>query len=318
MKDCSQDIKKYYDDRVMLPEAERKPMRNRRDDNRKRLKKRQVEAELPVPREHMVQGSYAMYTMTQHDENDWDIDDGAVFTKSDLVGPRGGDMSCRDAKAMVAEALKDRRLNDPPSVHTNCVRIHYHQGYHLDIPVYRYSVDDEGNDVYELAGTEWRESNPRLITSWYNQAVIDKSPGNDGDRQMRRVTSLLKAFGRSANRKSWNMPSGLILSVLVDEQYVAIEGRDDESWYTTIKGIRDRLNFDLTVQHPCEDVDEELTKSNADACMSFLRDKLSWAIDLLAPTQSSACERSEALKCWKKVLQTFYSLVCFYYIAPHS
>ena len=100
------------------------------------------------------------------------------------------------------------------------------------------------------------------------------------------------------------MPSGLILSVLTDEQYVAVEGRDDESWYKTVLAIRDRLNYDLTVLHPCDGVDEELTKSRSDTCMLFLRDKLSWAIGVLAPAQSSACEKSEVLKCWKKVFDT--------------
>jgi hypothetical protein len=287
--------------------AERTPMRNRRDSNRKRLITRLEERGQPLPVENIVQGSYAMYTMVQDDSSDWDIDDGVVFDRNELKGPKGGDFTPQDAKKMVAEALVDKRLNNDPDVRKNCVRINYVEGYHLDIPVYRRFKDENDTDIYELAGTDWRESNPRIISKWFNDAVIERSPSNgNGDRQMRRIVGLLKAFGRGPKRKTWDMPSGLILTSLVGEmgKYHPAKDRDDLSFYETIKAIRYRLRDNKIVQHPVVGVNETLTKTDADACIKFLEEKLQWALDKLAPTLSTACERSEALKCWKMVFDT--------------
>ena len=38
----------------------------------------------PKPDEFIIQGSYAMKTMTQHATNDYDIDDGAAFVEEKL------------------------------------------------------------------------------------------------------------------------------------------------------------------------------------------------------------------------------------------
>lgn len=160
-----------------------------------------------------------MHTMVQHPENDYDIDDGAVFLRDDLKGDRGGDMSPREARDMVRDALNDGSFSSPPETKKNCVRVQYQVGYHVDIPVYREYEDDTGKMVLELASSEWRESDPQEITTWFNDAVIENSPDANNGRQMRRIVCLLKMFARS--RKSWKLPSGLILSVLVDEKYAA-------------------------------------------------------------------------------------------------
>ncbi len=86
MFDCSKDILAYHDDEVTLPHAERTNMRGRRDANRDRLKKGLKDKGKPAPREFARQGSYAMKTMVQHPDNDYDIDDGA--TKRYLLAHR--------------------------------------------------------------------------------------------------------------------------------------------------------------------------------------------------------------------------------------
>ena len=83
------------------------------------------------------QGSYAHRTMVQQADKDYDIDDGTYFSKDDLKGPKDGDKSARDAKEMVRKALHDEQFNKPPEVRTNCVRVYYSAGYHVDVPVYR-------------------------------------------------------------------------------------------------------------------------------------------------------------------------------------
>ena len=63
---CASDILAYHDDEITLSQKERTNMRERRDANRKRLKKGLKDQGKPAPREFTSQGSYAMKTMTQH------------------------------------------------------------------------------------------------------------------------------------------------------------------------------------------------------------------------------------------------------------
>ena len=112
-------------------------MRERRDTNRQRQRDGLRRDGEPAPSGFQSQGSYAHRTMVQQPDKDYDIDDGTYFGKDDLKGPRGGDKTARDAKEMVRKALHDDRFNKPPEVRTNCVRVYYSAGYHVDVPVYR-------------------------------------------------------------------------------------------------------------------------------------------------------------------------------------
>ena len=75
--------------------------------------------------------------MVQDQHKDYDIDDGVYFHKDDLQGPKGGEKTALDAKKMVRKALHDDRFKMAPEVRTNCVRVYYNVGYHVDVPVYR-------------------------------------------------------------------------------------------------------------------------------------------------------------------------------------
>lgn len=303
MIDCSAEMGNFHADEVRLPEPERAEMRDRRAANQKRLKSGLASKDKPAPKRFVKQGSYAMHTMVQHPEKDYDIDDGAVFAKTDLVGPRGGDMAAVDAREMVREALDDGSFKTPPVTKTNCVRVLYDAGYHVDVPVYREFEDAAGKTCIELAGAEWRRSDPTELNTWFNQAVIDKSPDAVEGRQMRRIVCLLKAFARS--RKTWNLPSGLIQSVLADEQYIKRDGRDDEALYDAMKAIHTRLLVTLQVYNPV-DRTEELTKGGDDPKARELRDRLKWAVDRLLPVKAGTCTKNEALKRWNEVFGTNY------------
>jgi len=210
MKDCSKDVLAYHDDKVTLPKSERTNMRDRRDATRERLKKRLKDKENPSPQEFIKQGSYAMITMVQDSNNDYDIDDGVYFTQTSLKGPNGGDKAARDARQMVCDALKgDDRFSQEPEVKKNCVRVFYKAGYHIDLPVYRIRDDDED---YELAsGSDWVHSRAADVEDWFNKANQELSPDETNGRQFRRMVRLLKKFAKS--RESWKP---LILKTAVE------------------------------------------------------------------------------------------------------
>ena len=305
MYNCHKQLKAFHDDRVTLTEAMKQGMRERRRANQNRLAKGLEKAEKPKPLKHVQQGSYAMHTMVQSEYDASDIDDGAVFSKGALVGPRGGEYTPTDAKNMVRDALDDGSFKTPPKVHTNCVRVLYNDGFTLDIPVYR-EVTGFFETYYELASTNWKRSEPEGVTNWFNTQVIEKSPDTTNGRQMRRIVKLLKAWSKS--RKSWNMPSGFILSKLTDEVYykdTSLLERDDKALLQTMEGIKGRLDSSLVVHHPVMR-GETITKTDNDANMVEIRDRLAGAIQTLSVLRKADCTEIDALKALRDLFNTDY------------
>ena len=304
MFDCSKDVRAYHHQEVTLPETEQNSMRNRRNANRVRLRKGLEKADMPAPIEFVAQGSYAMKTMVRDPDNDYDIDDGVYFRKEDLVGQRGAEMTSLQARQMVRDAVDDGRFKQAPEVRSNCVRVYYEAGYHVDLPVYRRVVTSTifGEEThYELAASSgWKRSDARDVTDWYED---ERARSADG-QQVRRLNRDLKKYARS--RHSWRagILSGFGISVLVLERFQQ-DDREDRALYDTMVAIRDRLDWDLEVAHPVTPGDY-ITSGADDARARSFRDKLSDAIDALQPLFKADCTRAEALKCWDKVFATTF------------
>jgi len=309
MFDCGDDVVAHHNDRVTLPQAERTEMRDRRNANRDRLKKGLGDKGKPAPREFVAQGSYAMKTMTQHREKDYDIDDGVYFDKERLVGERGAEMSALQARQMVRDAIDDGSFKRAPEVRRNCVRVYYAAGYHVDVPVYRRVTTKSlwGGDSYhyELASSDWKRSDARDVTSWFEKENNGRSPDTGNGRQLRRIVRQIKKFARS--RDSWKSQilSGFGITKLVTECFRGNALREDGALYNTMKAIRDRLNGNLVVAHPVTP-NETITNGNDDPRARFLRDRLTEAVDTLAPLFDVKCTREAALKCWDKVFATTF------------
>ncbi|MDF2119236.1 hypothetical protein PY365_27080 [Roseiarcaceae bacterium H3SJ34-1] len=309
MYDCAKDILAHHDEKVTLPQSERTAMRDRRNANRDRLKKGLIEKAKPTPLEFKSQGSYAMKTMVQYPSKDYDIDDGVYFAKEALVGPRGAEMTPLQARQMVRDAVDDGGFKTPPEVHTNCVRVIYEGGYHVDLPVYRRvtTKDIFGNETYhhELASSEWKRSDARDVTAWFEKENTAKSPDEGNGRQLRRTTRQIKKYARSRDSWSGQILSGFGITKLVTECFCANVDREDRSLHDTMKAIRDRLNWTLIVKHPVTP-DATITKGSDDPAARFLRDRLTEALDNLAPLFAADCTQERALKCWDKVFNTTF------------
>jgi len=301
MFDCNNDILDFFNEEVALKQKQQNEMRARRESNRNRLKDGLKKNDNPSLETHVPQGSYAMHTMVNDKDNDYDIDDGAAFIKKNLVGDRGAELSALSSRKMVRDAIDDGSFQIPPEVKTNCVRVHYKSGYHVDIPVYR--ILDDGS--LQLASSDWIGSSPQEVTEWYNDAVIKKSPDSNNGRQMRRVTRDLKFYMKSRDGWKKKMPSGFEISVLVDECYLADVGREDVSLYETLNAVKNRLDFNLEVKHPIRS--DMLTDGEDDANTRFLREKLTEAVSQLEVLFEEDCTRLDALKAWNKVFKhTFW------------
>jgi hypothetical protein len=304
MYDCAKDVRAYHDQEVTLPKTEQDAMRDRRDANRTRLRNGLANASKPAPLEFVKQGSYAMKTMVRDPDNDYDIDDGVYFRKEDLVGGRGAEMTSLQARQMVRNAVDDGKFKRAPEVRSNCVRVFYEKGYHVDLPVYRRVVTSTafGDEVhYELAASSgWKRSDARDVSDWYED---ERGKSADG-AQLRRINRDLKKYARS--RYSWRggILSGFGITVLTTERY-RVNDREDRALYDTMVAIRDRLSWDLQVAHPVTPGDY-ITSGSDDARARCFRDKLTEAIVTLQPLFETDCTRERALKCWDKVFATTF------------
>ena len=94
MYDCSRKFNEFYHTKIILPEKSQNELRQKRKTNIKRLKSglSEYNAENKTGfriSEERIQGSMAMHTVVQNDENDYDIDVGIVFESDNLdeIGP---------------------------------------------------------------------------------------------------------------------------------------------------------------------------------------------------------------------------------------
>ena len=301
MKDCDRDIRGYHRERVALTSSQRQKLKDRRDSNRNRLRSGLEKNEDPKPKRSVSQGSYAMRTVIQEPDNAYDIDDGVVFTEESLKGPKGGEKSPLDARKMVRDAVHSDSFATPPEVKTNCVRVYYNDGPHVDIPVYRELEDWFGNTSYELASAEWKKSDPDGVNDWFKGWLTRKR--NNGQKHSRELIRLMKSICK--NLPSYSLPSGFAITVLIEECYTLGHERLDVDLRHIVGAVYDRLRSNLWVRHPVVD-GEWLIDSDSEHKTRNLRDLLKTAVNDLAELDLPNCTRSSALKAWKKVLRTDY------------
>ena len=306
MTDCDKDIRAYHDERVRLTEDQKNTLRDRRDANRDRLRRGLKKNGDPAPVKSVIQGSYAMGTVIQEPESAYDIDDGVVFTAKSLLGPKGASKTALDARKMVRNAVDDGSFKTDPEIKTNCVRVYYDDGPHVDIPVYRSTNDWNGDDKCELASVDWKDSDPEGVNRWFREWVKAKRAG--GMEHSRELIRLLKSICK--NRPSYTtLPSGFVLTVLVQECYQSSDGCLDIELRELIEAIHRRLEDNLTVAHPVVS-GEWLIDDDTKHRTEKLRELLGMAVKELAALDRPNCTLSETLKAWKKVFCTEKTVAC--------
>lgn len=308
--DCGKDIRDFHNEEVTLGATEQKDMRDRRDNGRRRLEIGLDDAEAPQPSLTCSQGSYAMHTMVHDDDLDYDIDDGIYFDYDDLLDAVGNELTPQQTKERVCAALsRDERFTNPATVLPKCVRQVYGAGYHIDMPTYRIRIEREGEvderEVFELAGdSSWDESDARATTRWFRNKVSELNGESGGDgRQMRRIVRLTKAFARSRNEWKDKTTSGIVMSKLVVDHFVAVPDRDDESLLRTWEAIHDQLSTSTAVAHP---INASPLAEEFNPKVVFFRDKLEWALVELEIVEEADCTRAEARAAWDSVFNIDY------------
>lgn len=307
---CSVEMSRFHKEKVALNRADQDEMRDRRDAGRTRLRTGLERDGYPSPIYMVSQGSYAMRTMVQDPDCDYDIDDGAYFKKGDLTDSNGIALFPDAARQRVCNVLnQDDRMKHAAEVHNNCVRQEYPEGYHIDVPIYRVvtRIDAHGNAVseYELSSKDkWVKSDARAVTKWFKEIVGDLNAGEEDGSQLRRTTRLTKKFARS--RASWkkDAPSGICMTKLVVECFAARPGRDDEALRDTWRAIGNRLAGSLRIDHPV--LVGTLLADEGDARVASFRDHLKAAILELEVLEQADCKKKKALGVWDEIFNTTF------------
>ncbi|TDL95533.1 nucleotidyltransferase [Macrococcus carouselicus] len=302
MYDCSKEISRFYNKKVVLSAQEQNELRKRRKQNIKRMKdglKEYNEEEKTAYKiaEDRIQGSMAMHTITQNDEKDYDIDVGIVFEADDLDY-----LGAQATRNMVANALgrKTKQFAEQPEVKTSCVRLKYSSlGYHMDFAIFQRSRASDWHDyTYEHAGSDWSVRDIRGLEDWFTEQV--KMQGDD----LRKIIRLSKMFCKS--RDSWKMPSGLIQSVLCDENFKKNYSRLDEKFYYTMWAIVHRLDIWIDVSAPVDNGRALVTREVDRQRMRNWRSRLKASLEKLDILFDDDCTQADALKAWSEFFNHLY------------
>ena len=285
MYDLSSEMNDFYEDHVRVKQSVYEDLRDKKDKNITRLESGLEDYNEENETTYSIldkkeQGSVAMATIVQNDDKDYDIDVGIIFDEGNI----GKDTEALATKNIVYEALDNKMgaFNEGPEYKTNCIRIKYSEGYHIDFAIYKKS----GNDYWH-AGAEWSKRNPKAINDWFFNQLQVKG------EKLRKVIRLSKMFCKS--RQSWDMPAGLIQTVLCNECFVN-KDRLDECLYETMRSIAFRLSYNKEVNNPTDASLSLLTrKKDRDRLENFrkrLNDKLQNFVN--------AKSRKETLSAWRK------------------
>ncbi len=303
MYDLEKEFETFYKDYVVLSSEKQQELRNKKDINITHLKNGLAEINEEngtsyAVAETRVQGSMAMCTVVQNDENDYDIDVAIVFDKSNI-----GTKNPLQTRRLVCDALKKKcgQLKNEPECKTNCVRVEYADGYHVDFAVYRrFKEDGESTYSYEHAGgNNWTSRDPKAITKWFQDEVKEKG------KPLRKVVRLSKMFCKS--RSGWvNMPGGLIQSVVCDEVYAEDYDRLDEIFYYTMKNVRDRLNESIEVYNPTDSTLSLLSAQNHYDKMNNWLVRLDSKLNDLEIIESNDCTYEDVVDAWRKFFNHDY------------
>lgn len=302
MFDMHEKLNKFYDDHVRLGQGRRQTLAAHRDSNLERLKAGLEKLEFPTRFDSRDQGSYAMYTINQHPDNHYDIDVAIIFAKSDLPS------TALSTRKRIEEAMLEGggNFSKPPEALTNAVRVYYQEGHHVDLAIYRQHEDYYGTLIHEHAGSEWSRRDPMELTNWFNATVRKRSPSTQygatvEGNQMRRIVRWLKAFAKS--RENWDLPGGLIVSILVAECYRPHPQRDDVALHDTMSAIFNRLHVHEKVWNPVHGTEELTSRPVDQGRVRRFREKLDSALSRLEVLHDPACTEGQAVEAWGWVFQ---------------
>jgi hypothetical protein len=241
-----------------------------------------------------VQGSFQHGTCIRTQNDICDIDLGVYFKGKPPISP--ATLQKHIYNALLAHT------SFPVVVKSKCVRIKYANFFHIDLPIYYY--DENTGKYFFGTSDQWVESDPKEFTAWVAARV------NPHD-QMLRVVRYFKAWADNiGTRKSHKMPSGVALTVWVQEFYVR-DARDDLSFIKTAHQIFKHLSeitfFDdwkcVMPVIPFDNLIERLTDNQCENFLASLGEMIKKSEDIFGSEN-----RERATKRWSKLFGKWFPL----------
>ena len=286
MADLHKEFKAFHD-RIILAKSKRESLRTSRNALRDKVRKHFKEMlKLNVPK-FQGQGSYAMGTIVNPLDGEFDIDDG-VYLMHLNTHDKSGWPTAETVHRWLVQATEGH-TSEKPIDKATCVRVRFAGQYHVDLPAY-----GELNGIYLLAekGEKgWYRSDPLALTDWFKGSV--KNRGG----QLRNIVRYLKAWADFQSGRLGVMPSGLILTVLASNHFCADE-RDDIAFENTIDAISKAIRSAFYVYNPV-DAGEELSARLTEAQKTRFQEAISDAADAAAEAINND-DPHEAAKIWRK------------------
>jgi len=275
-----------FHSKIALTSRKKEYLRKSRDATRDRTRKYfRDDLKVALPKFH-GQGSYAMGTIINPLNGEFDIDDGVYLQHLDKND---------DSKWPTPETVHqwlvsatDGHTKEKPINKRTCVRAQYAGQYHVDLPIYaRYY----GDFLLAEKGTKgWHPSDPKALTEWFIENV--KQHGE----QLRRIVRYLKAWADFQSGRRGKMTNGLILTVLATRHFKSNE-KDDVSFAGAVYSISNTLNFVSSVYNPVDN-NEDLTSRLTDAQKARFQEAVS-DLDSDAEIAVAANDREQASKLWR-------------------
>jgi hypothetical protein len=276
-----------FHDRIALTSGKKALLRTARNALRDKIRKHFRDVlKVNVPKFH-GQGSYAMGTMVNPLNGEFDIDDGVYLQHLDTSDK--SDWPTPETVHRWLVQATDGHTGQKPIDKRTCVRVRYAGQYHVDLPAY-----GELNGDYLLAekgAKGWHQSDPLALTNWFKGRV--KVHGE----QLRRIVRYLKAWADFQSSRRGKMPNGLILTVLASDHFCA-DTRDDVCFANTLRAIADSVHIIFYVYNPV-DTTEELTSRLTDQQKKRFQEAISDAADD-AIEAINIDDRHKASNIWRK------------------
>lgn len=295
MADLNDKFKTFHD-QIALTAGKKESLRKSRNAIRDRIRKYFRDTlKVALPKFH-GQGSYAMGTIVNPLDDEFDIDDGVYLQHLDEKD-NGAWPTPETVHRWLVNAT-DGPTKEKPIDKQTCVRVRYAGQYHVDLPSYA-----ELNNKYMLAEKSakgWHNSDPLALTVSFKSQVKEK-----GER-LHRIVRYLKAWADFQSGRRGKMPSGLILTVLAAQNFHT-DDRDDVSLADTAKSISGSVHPVFCVYNPV-DSDEELTARLTNEQKLRFQE----AISDLTYDGAKAVEthdRHEASKLWRKQFGDRFSVI---------
>ena len=283
MANCHDLFQELYA-KIELASSKKEDLKKARDAIRDKIRKYfkdTLKANVP---KFLIQGSYAMATIINPLDGEFDIDDGIYLQNL------GSDKSKWPEPETVHNWIKkavEGHTKEKAQDKRTCIRVIYSGNYHVDLPIY--GIYNNNAYLAEKGKLGWHISEPRNIVEWFKNQIKTK-----GD-QLRRLVRYTKAWA-DYQSKSGELLNGFTLTVLVAEGYEKSE-RDDSSFGGTMRNISDRLSKSTVILNPV-DKNEDLGKRISESQLKNFIERLA---ALLESASAALKEKSkvEACKKWK-------------------